>query len=121
MAHFETGTWAYINYPTSGMKYFRTHWLSTYSNTPSPSSTTSLALPPTKRCHNHTYSSVGKYVPWDAPISPIPNFHFATNGKYAYFRGVPLVPPHPTFAFWCHISCQKFGTKIGKYSIFPET
>ena len=30
---------------------------------------------------------------------PTPNFHFTTGGKYAYFRAIPFVPPHPTFYF----------------------
>ena len=42
-------------------------------------------------------------------------------GRYVYPWGVPLAPPYPSTYFGIIVSCQNFGTKIGKYSIFPQT
>ena len=56
------------------------------------------------------------------PLSPKPpNFYFTASGKYAYFRGVPLLPPNPCFAFWHHI-CKNLVPKFVSiaFSLRPE-
>ena len=53
-----------------------------------------------------------------------PTSNLGTNfpsSKYVHPRGISRCTSPPFWVFWHYIFCQSFGTKIGKYSIFPQT
>ena len=122
------GTWASINYPTSGIKCCRNAG-SPLTVTPSPNP---VALPhwhyPLPQLKGAQIYIFCWYV-LQRCLSPLIStfttniqfWHsFLPSSKYVHPRGVPPCASHPFTHFGAIFSCQIFGTKIGKYSIFPR-
>ena len=83
-------------------------------------STNPNVTPPQHRWNNHTYSSVGKYVPQRCllPTSTLINhtqsWHkVLPSGKHVHPRGIPfLISPQSSAYFGTIFSCQNLGTKL---------